>query len=76
MADPSHGLSMVKQCGLLEINRSSMYYQAKGICEEEEKLMRLIDRIYMKYPFKGSRRICSALGDIYGIGVCRDRWGG
>ena len=64
---------MVKQCGLLEINRSSMYYQAKGICEEEEKLMGLIDRIYMKYPFKGSRRICSALGDIYGIGVCRDR---
>ena len=35
--------------------------------------MRLIDRIYMKYPFKGSRRICSALGDVYGIGICRDR---
>lgn len=41
--------------------------------EEDEKLMRFIDQIYMKYPFKGSRRICSALGDIQGVRVSRDR---
>ena len=64
---------MVKQCKLLEINRSSLYYKSKELTEEDEKLMRFIDQIYMKYPFKGSRKICFALRDIHGVHVSRGR---
>ena len=35
--------------------------------------MRFIDQIYMKYPFKGSRRICFALRDTGGVHVSRGR---
>ncbi len=37
--------------------------------------MKKIDRIYMKYPFKGSRRVALALWDIYEERVGRKRVG-
>lgn len=46
---------------MLEINRLSVYHCPAGLSEENEKLMRLIDEIYLKYPFKDSRRIRDAL---------------
>ncbi len=64
---------MARQCKLLGINRSSLYYESRGLSEEDEELMKKIDKIYMKYPFKGSRKIVLALWDIHRVRVSRKR---
>ena len=48
---------MVKQCKLLNINRSSIYYLPAGKKEKDLKLLKLIDEIHLKRPFYGVRRI-------------------
>ncbi len=48
---------MTKQCRILEISRSSLYYESVPVNETDLHLMRLIDEIHMQYPFLGSRRI-------------------
>jgi putative transposase len=50
-------LSIVRQCTLLDISRSGLYYQPKGISEEDLNLMKLIDRQYLVTPFYGARKI-------------------
>ena len=46
------GLSIVQQCILLSLCRSSLYYKARGESELNLRLMRLIDEHYLEYPFK------------------------
>lgn len=59
---PDHvQLSICEQCDLLNIARSSFYYQSKGPSEEDLVLARLIDEQYMKTPFYGSRRMTIVL---------------
>lgn len=50
-------LSIVRQCRLLRVPRSSFYYRAKGLSEEEATLLRLLDEQYLKTPFYGSRKM-------------------
>ncbi len=50
-------VSIRKQCELLKLNRSSLYYEPVPQDPEELALMRRIDEIHLKYPFYGSRRI-------------------
>jgi len=58
MIDRSHGkLSIVRQCALLGVSRSGLYYQPMPENEANVALMRLIDEIYTAYPFMGSRQI-------------------
>ena len=45
--------SQRQQCNLLEINRSSLYYQPVGESAENLMLMRLLDEQYTKTPFYG-----------------------
>jgi len=40
----------------MEISRSGLYYQPKGIKEEDLTLMKLIDRQYLAAPFYGARK--------------------
>ena len=54
-------LSIARQCRLLDISRSGLYYQPKGISEEDLTLMKLIDRQYLATPFYGSRKIAAWL---------------
>jgi putative transposase len=54
-------LSIVRQCRLLDISRSGLYYQPKGISEEDLTLMKLIDRQYLATPFYGARKITACL---------------
>ena len=54
-------LSVVRQCRLLEISRSGLYYQPIGISEEDIALMKLIDRQYLVTPFYGARKIAAWL---------------
>ncbi len=62
MVDRRHpSLPMVRQCRLLDISRSGLYYQPKGISEEDLALMKLIDRQYLTTPFYGARKIAAWL---------------
>jgi putative transposase len=54
-------LSVVRQCRLLDISRSGLYYQPIGISEEDLTLMKLIDRGYLATPFYGARKIAAWL---------------
>jgi putative transposase len=54
-------LSVVKQCELLGLNRSNLYYHPVKPDEEELVVMRLIDELHLKLPFAGSRRLVSEL---------------
>lgn len=63
MINKSHTLPITRQCEILELSRSSLYYQAMPVNEHDLKLMREIDEIHLKYPFYGSRRIRNELRD-------------
>jgi putative transposase len=53
----STSLSVRRQCELLDLNRSTAYYEPIPAPPEELRLMRLIDEQYLKTPFYGSRRM-------------------
>ena len=58
MVDRKHPkLPIVRQCALLGVSRSSLYYRAKGASEADLSLMGEIDRQYLETPFYGSRRM-------------------
>ena len=58
MVDHQHPvLSMVRQCDLLSISRSSLYYRPMGASPEDLALMKAMDQQYLATPFYGSRRI-------------------
>ncbi len=50
-------VSLSRQCRLLEISRSSLYYRPKGETAETLALMRRIDELFLLYPFYGSRQM-------------------
>jgi len=56
-------LSLVRQCALLSISRSSLYYQPTQARAEDMELMALMDGQYLKAPFYGSRRMAAWLRD-------------
>lgn len=57
MIDREHKLPLTRQSQILELSRSSLYYEAVPISAQDLELMRLIDEIHLKYPFMGSRSI-------------------
>ncbi len=63
MIDREHELSIKRQCQLLALNRSTVYYQTAAVSEEDLALMRRIDEMHLKRPFYGSRRIRDWLQD-------------
>jgi putative transposase len=54
-------LSLTRQCKLLKISRSSIYYTPVGFDPATLDLMHEIDRVFTKYPFFGSRQIAAYL---------------
>ena len=65
LIDPHHKtLSLRKQCELLHINRSHLYYKPLGENEENLQLMTLLDEEYTRYPFKGVLRLTAYLQDL------------
>ena len=65
-------LSMVRQCQLLGVSRSSLYYRAKGTSQQDLSLMRELDRQYLETPFYGSRRMRASF-ERQGMPVSRKR---
>lgn len=58
MIEPEHpGLSVTQQCELLGLPRSSYYHAPAPEPEENLRLMREIDEVYLAYPFFGSRQM-------------------
>ena len=58
MVDREHpSLSLVRQCALLGVSRSSIYYRPRAASAEDLYLMGEIDRQYLETPFYGSRRM-------------------
>ena len=58
MVEREHpSLPVVRQCALLDISRSGLYYQRKGALAEDLSLMKEMDRQYLETPFYGSRRM-------------------
>ena len=63
MVTRTEPLSIIRQCDLLDLPRSTFYHGPKPVSEADLELMRLIDRCHMELPFYGSRRIVDWLGD-------------
>jgi putative transposase len=55
-------ISVRRQCTLVGLNRSSLYYPPTQETEENLLVMRLIDQQYTRTPFYGSRRMTHWLG--------------
>jgi len=65
-------ISLNKQCKLLNISKSSLYYQPvkKFSSEGELELLNAINDIYSEFPYYGTRRIVTALQNM-GINIGR-----
>jgi putative transposase len=61
IARPHADFSVIEQCALLKVPRSTLYYKPQPVSDEELALMRRIDEIYTKWPFYGSRRLVEEL---------------
>ena len=72
MIDKGDKLPVTRQCDLLDLSRSGVYYKPVPLSEKEMELMRRIDEIHLAYPFYGSRKIRNELW-ARGYDVGRDR---
>ncbi len=62
MVDQNHPeLSVVGQCALLDLSRSSVYYRPTEVAASDLELMALMDRQSLVTPFYGSRRMADWL---------------
>ena len=54
-------LSLRRQCELVGLQRSNLYYEPVDVSDETVRLMHRVDEIFTEYPFYVSRRIREAL---------------
>lgn len=65
LVEPEHKrISLVRQCQLLGLNRSTIYYRERPQKVEDLELMRLIDAQYTLTPFYGYRRMTVYLQNL------------
>ncbi len=70
MVDRKHpALSTVRQCALLRISRSSVYYRSRGHSQKDLAVMKLIDQQYPSATLSN----CLKCQDIWVIGL-QQRW--
>ena len=66
--------SLHRQCKLLSLCRSGLYYISRGETEENLAVMRRLDEQYLQTPFYGERRLLAMLrGEGYHINIKRLR---
>ena len=74
MIQRDNWLSLRRQCELLGLNRSGLYYTPaepdKAVAKLDETLMVRIDHWHTRCPYLGSRKIASKLQEE-GFPVCR-----
>jgi len=61
--DTKHDLSLNKQCKLLHIAKSTLYYEPvkKFSSDEDIKLLNMLNEIHSEFPYYGTRRLVTAL---------------
>ena len=57
MIDRTHELPLVRQAELLQLGRSSLYYEPRPVPAAELAIMRRIDALHLDHPFAGSRML-------------------
>lgn len=73
LIDPTHPkIGQRRQCFLLGVARSGLYYEPVALAPETVALLHALDTVYTAYPFFGSRRLTYWLGTL-GYAVNRKR---
>jgi putative transposase len=72
MIDKKDKLPVTRQCDILDLNRSSIYYIPVPLSAKDIEIMRQIDETHLAYPFYGSRKIRNELW-AKGYDLGRDR---
>ncbi len=73
LVDHDHSeLSISRQCALLGLPRSTLYYRPTPVRESTLRIMARIDALYLEDPCSGSRRMVDYLARE-GIPISRDR---
>jgi putative transposase len=72
MIDRTDELPVKRQCEILNLSRSGIYYIPVPVSVKYLELMRQIDEIHLAYPFYGSRKIRNELW-AKGYDIGRDR---
>jgi putative transposase len=57
MIDRSHELPVAKQCRILKLTRSSIYYRQRPVEPNDIDLMHRMDKLHLEYPFAGARML-------------------
>lgn len=55
--------TIIEQCALLKVPRSTLYYKPRPVSGDDLALMRRMDEIYTKWPFYGARKMVAQLRD-------------
>ncbi len=72
MIDRQHPLPVTRQCQLLALPRSSVYYTPQPVSAEDLALMRQLDELHLDHPFAGSRMLRDLLR-LRGVRIGRKR---
>lgn len=57
MVSKDHKLSVRRQCALLTLVRSNLFYEPKGESAENLRFMEIIDKQFLEMPWYGSRQM-------------------
>ena len=72
MIDRNHDLPVVRQAKVLNLARSTVYYQPRPVSAETLALMRRLDELHLDYPFAGARMLALLL-QREGVAISRRR---
>ena len=61
MIDRTHKLPITRQCEILQLARSTAYYQAQPVSTDDLELMRRIDELHLEMPYAGARMLSRLL---------------
>ena len=57
MVSKDHKLSVRRQCALLTLVRSNLFYEPKGESAQNLRFMEIIDKQFLQMPWYGSRQM-------------------
>jgi len=71
MINRQHELPLTRQSQILELSRSSLYYRAVGVSVRDLEMMRIIDKVHLKYPLEAGTSVMNCRpGDTkWGVGM-------
>ena len=72
MIDRDHGLPLRRQAEMLQLSRSTLYYEPRPVPAADLAIMRRIDELHLDHPFAGSRMMRDLLRGE-GVAIGRER---